>query len=424
MTNLAIDPELLARFEALGVALGVGLLMGVERGWKERAAAEGARTAGVRTFALIGLLGGVIGLLGADLGGVVLAVGFLGFAVAFAAFELMDARADKTQDATPMIAGLVAFALGALAALGYLRVAAAAGVAATLLLALKEGLHRWIAALTWEELRAGLLLAAMTVILLPVLPDAPVDPWGAINPRAIWLMTILIAAVSFAGYIAVRAAGPSRGPLIAGLAAGMVSSTAAVVGFARRARDAGRGALLAGAVIANAVMFARVLAVAGVLRPELAPSLALALLPAAAVMAFAAAWLARRAAAEAAADVPPVRNPLELPTALQFGALLALVGLAAAWLETLFGAAGVYALAGVSGLADVDALTLAMTRADGAARDVAVVAILIAVAANTVSKSVIAWIAGGRPAGIAIGAASAAALAAGAAGFALSGLWG
>jgi uncharacterized membrane protein (DUF4010 family) len=425
MPDLLLDPEVVERFRRLGVALAIGLLIGIERGWKDRGGPEGARTAGVRTFSLIGLLGGVASVIALELGGVVFGLGFLAAAGALTVFEINHARRTDSSDATTLVAALVVFALGALAGLGFFHAAAAAAVAVAIILAFKESLHAWLERVTFEELRAGLALAAMTVIVLPLLPSAPVDPWGALSLRAVWLLTLLIAAISFVGYAAIRIVGPERGPLIAGLAGGLVSSTATVVSFARMAKRRRRGAppLIAGGVVANAVMFARVGVVAGVLRDDLVLPLAAALAPAAVVSVAAAAWLIRR---PPDADVPEsngsgavlaLKNPLALGAAFAFGILLAVITIAAAAFEAWFGAQGVYALSAISGLADVDAITLSMTQSMRLTPEVAAAAILIAVTVNTFSKAAMARVAGGPRVGLAMSVTSALALLAGLAGY-------
>ena len=150
---------------------------------------------------------------------IALALAFTAFTAAIAVFRYREMVHEKTFGATTVVAAMLAFALGALAVMGDKTAAAAAGVAAALLLALKSALPEWLKRLTWEELRAGLILAAMTVILLPLLPDRELSPAFPVNPHEIWLLTILIAALSFAGYVAIRLAGPSIGVLLSGLPA-------------------------------------------------------------------------------------------------------------------------------------------------------------------------------------------------------------
>jgi uncharacterized membrane protein (DUF4010 family) len=255
-------------FFRLAIALAIGLLVGVERGWKERDEPEGGRTAGVRTFGLIGLFGGVAALLSATHGPLILAVAFIAVAGVMTPFEILNAHAEKTVDATPLVAQLLVFALGAAAGLGHIQLAGAAAVAVAIVLAFKESLHGWLERITFRELSAGLVLAAMTVIVLPLLPAEPIDPWDAVSPRDIWLLTLLIAAIHFAGYAAMRIIGPEHGPLVAGLAGGIVSSTATMLSFSRLAKGQDNpGPLAAGAVTSNTIMFIRIGVVASALRP-------------------------------------------------------------------------------------------------------------------------------------------------------------
>lgn len=425
MNAFAVDSEIVEAFHRLGAALAIGLLIGIERGWKDRDGPEGSRTAGLRTFTLIGLLGGVSSLIAQELGGLVLALAAIGFAGAITAFEVLHARRTETSDSTPLVAALLVFGLSAYAALGNYHVAAAAAVATAAILHFKASLHGWLKKITFDELRAGLALAAMTAIVLPLLPAQPIDPWDSVSLRAVWLLTIMIAAISFVGYLAIRIAGPERGPLIAGIAGGLVSSTATVVSLSRMARRRRRGAppLIAGALAANTVMFVRVLVLAGLLRPDLAIALAAALLPAALASAAATAWLAFLPKPDDAnGDVNggsalELKNPLSLTTALVFGVLLAVVSMAAAVLQMWVGPNGIFALAAVSGIADVDAIMLSMTQARSTPPQTAAIAIMIVVAVNTVSKAVLARVAGGPRAGLIVMLASAASLLLGAAGY-------
>ncbi|MCZ7594561.1 MAG: MgtC/SapB family protein [Hyphomicrobium sp.] len=209
--------------QRLAVALAIGLIIGIERGWKQRSEPEGERAAGLRTLTLSGLLGGVWGALalGTGVWGLIgLGAAFVGFTGVVALFRYREMQREGSFGATTVIAAMLAFALGALAVLGDPRAAAAAGVATALLLALKAMLHAWLERLTWEELRSGLILLAMTVIALPLLPDRELAAWLPVNPREVWLMTIFIAALSFAGYVAIRMAGPGLGLLLSGLAGG------------------------------------------------------------------------------------------------------------------------------------------------------------------------------------------------------------
>ncbi|MFC3569087.1 MgtC/SapB family protein [Paracoccus simplex] len=405
----------------LAVSLAIGLLVGLERGWQSRAEGDHRRAAGLRTFALTGLLGGVTGALAAQFGGLLIGLVFCAFSAVFAAFQWLESRLDQDVSATSCVAGMLVFLLGALAVSGELGPAVAAAVAMTLLLALREHLHRWVAMLSWIEIRAGLTLAAMSFLLLPVIPDRTIDPWGAVNPYRIWLLAILIAAISFAGYMAVRAFGERRGIMVMAAAGGLASSTATTLAFARLGKDRPDSARLlsAGILLAGVVMVLRVGVIAIGLQPALLAGLAPPLAAMAAVTACGAALLMRRARREAR-PVLAIDNPLAVGTALKLAGFIAVVMLAAAGLRQWLGDIGVLIVAAISGLADVDAVSISMARMGGGtlALDTAAQAILIAVAVNTVSKAVLAAWVGGPRLGLIVGAVSG--LGIGAAGLAMA----
>ncbi|MGE0240957.1 MAG: MgtC/SapB family protein [Parvibaculaceae bacterium] len=404
----------------LGMALAIGFLIGLERGWKDRTEEEGQRTAGLRTFALIALLGGIFGALTKDQDFLLLASGFIIVSAALAAFFWREGVSEDDFSATSLVAVMLTFMLGALAVLGDPAVAAAAGVATVGLLATKVQLHGWLARITWPELRAGLILLAMTFIALPLLPHRAIDPYGALNPYELWLMTILIAAVSFAGYAAIRIAGPERGTVLAAAAGGLVASTAVTLTLARLARDnPARVRLLGGSVVlSGAVMLLRVLAVVAIINLTFAQSLAPALLAGAVAMLLLAFWLIRSAPAErkeGGADIK-LKNPFDLLEVLRFGLILTAVMLLAVAARHFFGEAGLIGLAAISGLADVDAITLSMAKTAGTdTTSGPALAILTAVGVNTVAKNFYAaYVGGGRlglivAAGTALGFAGAAA---------------
>ncbi|MET0544908.1 MAG: DUF4010 domain-containing protein, partial [Caulobacterales bacterium] len=264
----------------LATALAIGVLIGMERHWRERDAPAGGRVAGIRTFGLSSLLGGVAAVGGHDLGvepiasALLIGLSFLGFAAAMIAFGLREARGEDSYSATTTIAGLMAFALGALAGLGAQASAVAGAVAVTALLAYREPLHGFVRRLEWRELRAAITVLVMTFLILPLMPDRTLDPWGGVNPRELWILAILTALVSFAGYLAVKALGAERGLMIAGAAGGLSSSTAVTLAFSRQAKAAPQDSpvifsLAAGAVLAGAASAAR----AGLIAIGLAPVL-------------------------------------------------------------------------------------------------------------------------------------------------------
>lgn len=402
--------DLVAR---LAVALAIGLLVGLERGWKTREEEDGQRAAGFRTFALSGLLGGIAAALSAVSEPIVLAAIFLGYLAVFAAFHWLEAKREQSFSATSVVAGALTFALGAYAVLGELTVAIGAAVVMTLLLALRTQLHDWVASLQWGELRAVLILLAMTFLLLPFLPRQPVDPWGVLNLFEIWLFAIMIAAISFGGYVAVRVFGDRLGVLMAAVAGGLASSTAATLSFARLGKDHPESAKLlsAGILIAGLVMALRVGVVAALLNPALILPLAAPIGGLSLGLAAAAALLLLTGNRERRSPKLEITNPLEIGTALKLAVFIGIVTIAAEFARRLIGPTAVLAVAAISGIADVDAVTVSMARQAGhLGLDIATLAIIIAVGVNTASKAAIATAAGGRSIGLQVGAASAVAL--------------
>lgn len=409
--------------QRMAVAVAIGLLIGLERGWRMRDEREGERAAGLRTHGLSALLGGVwgaIALVFANHGGAIaLGAAFVLFGALAGLFRYRENIHNETFGATTLVGVLISFSLGVFAVVGDQRAAAAAAVATASLLAAKALLHGWVERLTWVELRSALVLLAMSFILLPALPDQAIDPWGAVNPYELWLMTVLIGAVSFAGYVAVKVVGYRRGVAVAGMAGGMASSTATTAAMARLASEHPDqiNVLAAGAVFANAVMGPRVLAILGVVNPDFGLRLAAPLLAVGAVYLGAGGFLWLSGWQDGNADKPVMlRNPLDLPAVLKFGALLAAVMVLSRILTKFAGSSGAYALALISGLADVDAVSLAMA-SQGVGEigaGAAGLAVLLAIFANTVVKSAMSWVIGGWGMGWRLGLSSALAIGAGA----------
>lgn len=384
-------------FQRLGLALAIGMLMGVERGWQARESLDGGRIAGIRTFSLIGLLGGVCGWLALTLGGLALAPGFIAVGAVIVTSQIIRSRTGEHDvGLTTEIAGLTAFALGVLAAMGEGIAAAAGGVVATALLGSKDQLHAWLRRLEALELRAAIKLLLISVVLLPVLPDHGYGPEGALNPYKLWLLVVMVAGLSFVGYFAIKLAGPRIGSLLTGVFGGLASSTALTVSFARMGRTAeGMQPLLAaGVVVANTTMYVRLWLIVFLLNRAMGMQLALPLGAMAIAGAFAA-WLLWRARDEEGKPSPTgLSNPFELGMAVKFAILLAVVIMASKLLQSWGGAAGLYILAALAGLADVDAVALSMVDMGGNSVDLTVAATAVTIAAfvNTGVKA--AWVGG------------------------------
>lgn len=404
-------------FQRLGIALAVGMLVGLERGWRARDAADGDRTAGLRTFGLSGLLGGISAALAALTHPLVLAAGMLAYTAAVGVFFYWEAREERNFSATALVAAMLTFAIGAYTVVGIPAVAIAAAVAMTLVLALREQLHGLIRNVTWFELRAVLTLMAMTFLLLPVLPDRTIDPWDSLNPYDTWLMAILIAAVSFVGYVLVRVTGDSVGVGLASLTGGLTSSTATTLALARMQRESSGGArvLAGGVLMAGSIMMFRVVVIVFLLLPALAGRIAPAIAGAGVICVVAGALMTFGSKARHG-ESPDfgLKNPFELKTALKLAALIAVIGLVANIVVMQIGNSAVFVVAALSGLADVDAVILSIARMAGGQLelDAAGLGIVIAVAANTLAKCAMAAWLGDRSFGVLVGLVNVAAIAA------------
>lgn len=388
----------------LGVALAVGLLVGAERGWSEREVEEGQRLAGLRTFGLLGLLGGVSAILASQFHPIILGVAFIGVALLLVAAYAMSRGRREDVGITTLIAGLLTFIYGAMVVSGHMAAAAAAAVVTALLLGLKPVLHGWLRKLETKEFMAGLKLLTISVVLLPVLPNQGYGPWQSLNPYEIWWMVVLIAGISFAGYVAVRAAGPEKGIPFTGITAGLASSTALTLHFSRLAAQEPATAQLfaTGILFACGMMFPRIALVSSVVSPALAMDL-IAPLAAMAMIVFVPAFIYWRRTPKADLhSTAMLQNPLELRSALRFGLLLACIMFASEGIRVWLGSAGVLLLATASGVADVDAITLSLSRMtqDTLALSTAATGVILACAVNNVAKGTLAAVIGGRRLGV------------------------
>ena len=384
----------------LALALAIGLLVGLERGWRERMAPDRSRTAGIRTYGISGLLGGVVAMLATAMNAPsVLIAGMVVFAGILALFKYREAVADRDYSVTAVMAGIAVFMLGALAVAGDYVLAAIGGAALAAVLASREVLHGLLRRMSWEELRAALILVVMTSIVMPILPDRTIDPWNSVNPRQIALFTILVAALSYIGYIAVKLAGPRRGLVISSLFGAIVSSTAVTVALARQAAEA-PFARVGAAALAATVSICRVCVIVAALAPSILKPVALPALAAALVLVALGGLLLLRGQ-PAQEDGVRVKNPFDLAPLLGFAAGFAAVSAASAYLTQAIGVSGMIATSAVSGIFDVDVAVLSATRQLGAAAGTAAMApgivansVLMALLGNAAGRCGLALVTG------------------------------
>jgi uncharacterized membrane protein (DUF4010 family) len=397
--ELPLELEAMEIFRRLATALAVGLLIGLERGWTTRGLGEGHRTAGLRTFGLLGLLGALGAVLSIEYGETVLLTTLIGAAAIIVAGYVQGSRLSGDVGITTAVAGLVTVGIGMIAGRGGLLVASATGVVVVAVLSAKPITHAWIERLDREELVAAVKLLLISVVLLPVLPDVGYGPWEALNPYRIWWMVVVITGVSFVGYVLTRVLGPGRGIVTTGLTGGLVASTAVTLGFARMAKDRAFSVhlLAAGTLGACATMFPRLILVTALIMPALAQALAPALVAAGLTGYLIAGLFWRRAATVVETPEANVVNPFEIGVAIRFGLLLVVIMLAGKGLESEVGDTGLMLLAAASGITDVDAiaLTLAELAQDSVRLNLAATGVLVAASVNSVVKAGMAWVIGG-----------------------------
>jgi uncharacterized membrane protein (DUF4010 family) len=392
-------PNIPAELSGFSVALGIGLLIGIER---ERSKGDGPdrAAAGVRTFLLIALVGALASTAAQRFGGLIFAVGG-GFVALAALAAYRRSRADDP-GLTTEVAMLVTFLLGALA-MTALPLAAGLGVVVAVVLASKSALHRFVRdTLTEQEVHDGLLLAAAAAVVLPLLPDRAIDPFGAFNPHTLWTLVVLVMAINAGGYIALRLLGPGAGLALAGFIGGFISSTATIAAMGDRARAAPHllGQCVAAALFSNVATILMLGAVIGALSPPMLQRLVLPLTLAGIAALIAAAIARWRLAPGTVADRPVAGGrPFEPRQALSFAAIVSAILLLSALVHRWLGDAGVGLAAGVSGLADVHAAaaSVAQLAAAGAITpEHGGWPVLIALATNSASKLLMAWLRGGR----------------------------
>lgn len=380
-----------------GVALGLGMLIGLER---EQTRGERRTFAGVRTFSLVALLGAVAVYIGqqAELPWIVGLV-FLAVVALVVASYHVTARGGEI-GATTEVSILVTFFIGALCVWDEVAIAGAVAVATMLLLALKGWLHNLANRIERSDVEATLKFAIITLIVLPLVPNTNFGPEGleVINPYKTWLMVVLIAGLNFFGYILVKVVGREHGLGITGLLGGLVSSTAVTLSFSQRSRtEPDLAPVLALAILlAWTVMFFRVVVEVGVVNLPLAKDLALGMLVMGAVSLGICFFLWRRGRSTEKAVVDSGHNPFELGDAVKFGGLFAVVIFVASAAQVYFGDTGLYLAGALAGLTDVDAIALSMAnlaQQDPASSSAAARTIVIAVISNTMVKcGMVIWL--------------------------------
>jgi len=400
------------------VALLIGALVGVERE-KSQGAGGHRPMAGLRTFILLAQLGSLAAWLSQHLGSALLfVVAFALVGLAAMTGHLIESRSrPDSPGLANEIAAVTVFLLGGAVMYDYAEIAVALGIATSALLAFKDPLHGMVARVATDDIYAVLKLLIASFIVLPLLPNHAVDPWGVLNPYVLWLLVVLISGLSLVGYVAVRLLGEARGTVLTGLAGGLVSSTAASLSFARQARSeptpGAADALAAGILASWTVMFLRAVVAVALVNRELVPMLVRAFW----MMALAAAVMSaifylrgsRRAGYGGPGETMEVRNPFSLGSAMQFALLFALVLVLVKLAQNYAPASGIYVVAGLAGLTEMDAISLSIAQSSDKGLDflTATRALGIAAMSNTLVKCGIVLALGSAPLRRRVGVATA-----------------
>ena len=388
-------------FKQLGIAFLLGLLVGIQR---EHVA---TRVAGMRTFPLITVLGAVAALLGQTFGGWIVAAGFLAVLTIVVLTDFVKSAEPLTdRGTTTHVAAVLMYGVGALTVVGPTAAAVAIGGGVAALLEFKGQLHGFVRRLGDNDVKAIMQFALLTLVILPVLPNETYGPLGVFNPFKTWLLVVLIVGMSLGGYIAYKFLGQRAGILLGGLLGGAISSTATTVSYARQAREAANGVRPAAIVImlASAVVFLRLIVLVAVVGWESPGFLAqtippLAILGVLSFIPVAGAW---RQARREPSEMPEPSNPTQLKSAILFAVMFAVVLLALAAARRFFGQFGqpaMMAVAALSGLTDMDAITLStaeMQKTDAALVETGWRLIVIGAIANLVFKAGVAAALGNR----------------------------
>lgn len=382
-------------FRGLAAALAVGILIGIERGWRQRDAADGSRVSGLRTFALLGLAGGIAGLLSDILAAVMALAVLASLVVGYRNALLREASLSVTNT----LVGVVTFALGMLATKGMVTEALAVAAVTTLILTMRGQAHAMLKGMSQQEVESIARFALVALVVLPLLPDGHYGPFGAWNPRQIWLVVVIVLGLSFVGYVASRRLGSARGIMVTALCGALVSSTAVTASYARRLKqnDGPEGALIAGIALASLVMFVRVQLLTMALVPGAAGSLAIAMVPAFLVGGLTTLLALRHRRDEANACDISIGNPLDFRPAFILAALVAVMAVAARWAMQQFGDQGIVVVLGLTGMMDVDAAVLTLSGMPDTTLDGTTAGLVLAVPvlANTAFKAVLALVLAG-----------------------------
>ncbi|NGP76563.1 MgtC/SapB family protein [Balneolaceae bacterium YR4-1] len=387
MFNDITDTQVLLKF---GLILLLGFLVGIERGWSFKKKKEGQRTAGIRTFTLIALSGGLWGLLHNEVGDLLLGIAFLGFILIVMTGYYQHARKTGKLGLTTEMAAFLTFSLGIAVIKGYIVLPVSITILMVLLLSIKPELHKWVKTIEPSELYSGIVFLIISAILLPLLPNRGFGPWKVWNPFELWAMVVLIAGISYAGYFSMKYLGRKKGLLFTSFTGSLVSSLAVTVTLGRYGeKTKSTDILTTGILIATFTALGRVLLLVLLFNHQIFPIVAPSVAAMAITSLIAAVWLQLNSEGKTSSDRFTLKNPLQLSTAIQFGILLAVVMFLSELSTKWFGEPGIYGLSILSGMVDIDSITLTLLdmSEENLPGEIAAYGLILATITNTLVKA-------------------------------------
>jgi uncharacterized membrane protein (DUF4010 family) len=384
-----------------GLALLIGALIGLEREFFQQKR-ESPNFAGIRTFALIALMGAVAAFLVEDFGNITVILTLSGLILLISVSYLGTIYIKKmVTGITTEITAILSFLFGVLVMSDHAMFAIVLAVSVTILLAFKGTLHGFIRNMSTEDIFVTLKFALVAAVILPLLPNRPIDPWGLFNPFQVWLMVVLVSGIGFSGYVFMKILGTSKGIYLSGIFGGLASSTATTISFSTASRQYPEMAIhyARAVILASTVMFPRIFVLVLLIHPPLAIKIAIPLLVmliSGLVYIF---FFQKKSFDEEEAVHPEftITNPLKLSTAIKFGLLYAVVSIVVDVAQRFLGSSGVYLVSFVAGITDVNAITLSISRLVSTIQlslNVAAIAVIIAALVNTLAKGVISFVSG------------------------------
>jgi uncharacterized membrane protein (DUF4010 family) len=376
----------------LGLALLLGFLVGIERGWSFQQKEEGQRTAGVRTFTLIALAGGIWGILSEELGPTVLGIVLLGFVIIIMAGYIMHVQQTGSLGLTTEMAAFVTFAIGIMVVKGYIILSVITTIVMVLILSIKPELHKWVKNIAPDELYAGIIFLIISAVVLPLLPNRGYGPWNVFNPFELWGMVVLIAGISYLGYFSMKYLGSEKGILFTSFTGSLVSSIAVTVTLGRYANEfKSMDVLITGVLVAIFTALTRVLVWVMIFNRSLIYEVGIAISAMIVTTLSLTLWVWLKSERFKQRKRFSLQNPLQLSTALKFGLTLAIVMFLTEASKQWLGNPGIYGLSLISGMIDIDSITLSLLQMGGESLTDTTTAngIVLASMTNTLIKGVI-----------------------------------